>query len=256
MFPLKESIQNISPKSWPCALSFPCTYRRENPSYILDVPCGHSGVSLVWLCRVIRNPWATEAVPGGPGGPCKPSGPGGPCIPREPVHGRETQHTVLINTTAGSFRINIPLKRCWSCDWVLCVSRHLIFANTVFLDFFLSFKFGWVREIVIGGCNSGASLCCRGILKLNTLRVVKPYDNCRGHGSQWSDFNQLLTSKTYLPLQLKIMLKYLAQDHKINGQKWASLTPGHAQVVTPEPKPIKMNRKAGGSFGIGYYKWK
>lgn len=110
LIPLKNRAYKISPKSWPCALSFPCTYRRENPSYILAVPCGHSGVSLVWLCRVIRNPWATEAVPGGPGGPCKPSGPGGPCIPREPVHTRETQHTVFINTISCSFRTNVALK--------------------------------------------------------------------------------------------------------------------------------------------------
>lgn len=74
------------------------------------------------------------------------------------------------------------------------------------------------REIVIGGCNSGTPLCCRGIVKLNTLRDVRHYDNCRGHDSHWNDFNQLPTSKTYLRVQLKIMLKHLAQDHKLNGR--------------------------------------
>lgn len=35
----------------------------------------------------------------------------------------------------------------------------------------------------------------------------------------------------------------------------ASLTLGHA-MVTPEPKPTNMNRKAAVTFGVGYKKWK
>lgn len=55
----------------------------------------------------------------------------------------------------------------------------------------------------------GTSLCCRGVVKFNTLRAVEL------HGTQQprNDFNQLPTSKTELHVQLKIMLKYLAQDH-------------------------------------------
>lgn len=162
-----------------------------------EVPIGHSGTSVDWLCRVIRKPWAADDRPGGPGGPGSPSGPGGPGKPCWPEALSEwwVQINVWSKYSLNSYRVELSRTIFHECHVVYIISRYiitLIQANNCNLAVFLTLgnktQFTpdvWLRKV----WSVQLQISDQNHFTLNTLILYKQFMNS---GVWYKDANMML----------------------------------------------------------------